>query len=249
MFNAETIIYYVLSAFAVLVTLTVHEYCHAYAAYKLGDPTAKSTGRLTLNPIKHLDPIGALCMLIFHFGWAKPVPINPRYFKKPKRDFAIVALAGPLSNLIIAFLSVLIYLSLNVLFIKTNHSDAFLRSVIQNAGLFFYLFHVINLGIAIFNLIPIPPLDGSRILNVILPEKTYFKIMRYERTIYYGMLAWLLLGDYVYSFLKSISLIAASPILSAIVKIFSLSELLGLAIDGLSSLMFDFWQLIPFFNF
>ena len=249
MFNAETIIYYVLSAFAVLVTLTVHEYCHAYAAYKLGDPTSKSIGRLTLNPIKHLDPIGALCMLIFHFGWAKPVPINPRYFKKPKRDFAIVALAGPLSNLIIAFLSVLIYLSLNVLFIKTSHSDAFLRSVIQNAGLFFYLFHFINLGIAIFNLIPIPPLDGSRILNVILPEKTYFKIMKYERTIYYGMLAWLLLGDYVYSFLKSISLITASPILSAIVKIFSLSELLGLAIDGLSSLMFDFWQLIPFFNF
>lgn len=246
MLNAETLIYFVLSAFAVLVTLTVHEYCHAYAAYKLGDPTARSLGRLTLNPIKHLDPIGAVCMLIFHFGWAKPVPIDARYFKKPKRDFAIVALAGPLSNLLVSFISALIYLLLNALLREVSYTDAFLHAVIQNTALFFLVFHLINLGIAIFNLIPIPPLDGSRILNVILPERTYFKIMKHERKIYYGMLAWLLLGDYVYSFLRSISVIAASPVLSVIVKIFSLSEILGIAIDGLSSLMIDFWQLIPF---
>ena len=246
MFNSESIIYFVLSAFAVLVTLTVHEYCHAYAAYKLGDPTAKALGRLSLNPIKHLDPVGAVCMLIFHFGWAKPVPIDARYFRKPKRDFAIVALAGPLSNLLIAFISAMIYLSLNAWFRQISFSDTFLRAVVQNTGLFFYLFHLINLGIAIFNLIPIPPLDGSRILNVILPERTYFKIMRHEQKIYYGMLAWLLLGNYVYSFLVSLPLVAANPILSAIVKIFSLSEILGIAIDGLSALMFDFWQLIPF---
>lgn len=246
MLNAQTIIYFVLSAFAVLVTLTIHEYCHAYAAYKLGDPTAKSLGRLTLNPIKHLDPIGAVCMLIFHFGWAKPVPINARYFKKPKRDFAIVALAGPLSNLIIAFISAFVWLLLQAVFRGVGTSNAFLLAVMRNTASFVGLFHTINLGIAIFNLIPIPPLDGSRILNVILPEKTYFKIMKYERTIYYGMLAWLLLGDYVYRFLSSIYVIAASPILSAIVKIFSLSEILSIAINGLSSLMIDFWQLIPF---
>lgn len=246
MFNSGNIIYFILSAFAVLVTLTVHEYCHAYAAYRLGDPTAKSLGRLTLNPIKHLDPVGAVCMLVFHFGWAKPVPINARYFKKPKRDFAIVALAGPLSNLIVSFISAFVYLLLNVMFVRASYSDTLARAIIQNTGLFFYLFHIINLGIAIFNLIPIPPLDGSRILNVILPERTYFKIMKYERTIYYIMLGWLLLGDFVYSFLASIPLIAKTPILSAIVKIFSLSEILGMAIDGLSSLMLDFWQLIPF---
>ena len=246
MFNAETIIYFLLSAFAVLVTLTVHEYCHAYAAYRLGDPTAKSLGRLSLNPIKHLDPIGALCMLIFHFGWAKPVPINARYFKKPKRDFAIVAMAGPLSNLIISFFSAFIYLLMSALLRKTGYSNEILYNVILNTGLFFYLFHVINLGIAIFNLIPIPPLDGSRILNVILPEKTYFKIMKHERTIYYVMLGWLLLGDYVYSFLMSVSFSAANPILAAVAKIISLSEILGLAIDGLSSLILKFWQLIPF---
>ena len=94
----------ILTAVAVLITLSIHEFSHAYAAYKLGDNTAKNLGRLSINPIKHLDPIGALCMLFFRFGWAKPVPINPRNFKNPKRDFAISALAGPLSNLILGFI-------------------------------------------------------------------------------------------------------------------------------------------------
>ena len=98
-------VYYVLSALAVLLILTLHEYAHALTAYKLGDPTAKNMGRLTLNPIKHLDPFGAICMIFFHFGWAKPVPINARYFKNPKRDFALTARAGPLSNMFFAFIS------------------------------------------------------------------------------------------------------------------------------------------------
>ncbi|MBQ9070342.1 MAG: site-2 protease family protein [Clostridia bacterium] len=248
MINSSTIIYYVISAFAVLITLTVHEYCHGYTAYKLGDPTAKSLGRLTLNPIKHIDPIGALCMVFFHFGWAKPVPINARYFKKPKRDFALVALAGPLSNLIMSVFSALVYLIIYSSLKDFKFASEFLLTFTQNILNFFYLFHLVNIGIAIFNLIPIPPLDGSRILNVILPERVYFGIMKYERTIYFAMLGWLLLGDYVVSFLLSVPLIAASPVLSSLVRIFSLSEILGYAIDGISSLIFKLWQLIPFLN-
>ena len=248
MINSSTIIYYVISAFAVLITLTVHEYCHGYTAYKLGDPTAKSLGRLTLNPIKHIDPIGALCMVFFHFGWAKPVPINARYFKKPKRDFALVALAGPLSNLIMSVFSALVYLIIYSSLKDVKFASEFLLTFTQNILNFFYLFHLVNIGIAIFNLIPIPPLDGSRILNVILPERVYFGIMKYERTIYFAMLGWLLLGDYVVSFLLSVPLIAASPVLSSLVRIFSLSEILGYAIDGISSLIFKLWQLIPFLN-
>ena len=104
--------YYLLSALAVLIILAVHEYCHGYAAYKMGDNTAKNYGRLTLNPIKHLDPIGAVCMLFFHIGWAKPVPVNARNFKNPKKGFAIVALAGPIANIIMGFFSAFLYLLL-----------------------------------------------------------------------------------------------------------------------------------------
>ena len=165
------IAYYTLSALAVLLILTVHEYAHAYAAYKLGDPTAKNLGRLTLNPIKHLDPMGALCMIIFHFGWAKPVPINARNFKNPKRDFALSAMAGPLSNMIFAFFSAFLYLLLLSIFKDIKFNSEFTFKLAENTLLFVYIFHIINIGIGIFNLIPIPPLDGSRILNVILPPK------------------------------------------------------------------------------
>ena len=108
--------FYIFSAMAALIALTVHEYCHGYAAYKLGDTTARNLGRLTLNPTKHLDPIGTLCMVLFHVGWAKPVPVNPRNFKNPKRDFAITAVAGPISNLLLGFISAGLYLLLFALF-------------------------------------------------------------------------------------------------------------------------------------
>ena len=125
---------YILSALAVLIVLTVHEFSHAYAAYKLGDPTARNMGRLTLNPLKHLDPIGALFMLFFHFGWAKPVPINARNFKDPKKGFAISALAGPLVNIILAFVTSFIYILLFDAFsgIFPSVSSGFLRSVMIN---------------------------------------------------------------------------------------------------------------------
>ena len=123
----ETVVYYLLSAIAALIALTVHEYCHGYAAYKLGDDTAKNFGRLTLNPLKHIDPYGAICMVLFHIGWAKPVPVNARNFKNPKKDFAITAAAGPLSNLILGFFSALLYLV--VLTVASNSDIEFKKQV------------------------------------------------------------------------------------------------------------------------
>ena len=171
---------YLLSALAVLIVLTIHEFSHAYAAYKLGDPTAQSLGRLTLNPIKHLDPIGALCLVFFHFGWAKPVPINARYFKKPRFHFALTALAGPLANLITAFFTSLVCLLIPALFNKVipiPAENVFLISLINNFLSFLVIFQQINIGIALFNLSPVPPLDGSRIFLTFLPPKAYFGIL------------------------------------------------------------------------
>ena len=239
-------IYYILSALVVLIALTVHEFSHGFAAYKLGDPTAKSLGRLSLNPIKHLDPIGAICMLFFHVGWAKPVPINARYFKKPKRDFALVALAGPLANLVMAFLSAFLYLFLCALWRDIVFVSAFRLALAKNVLLFLQLFHVINIGFAIFNLLPIPPFDGSRILNVILPQRIYFSIMKYERQIYFFVLGWLFLGDIAASAIMAIPLASQSVALTVIANILSLSGLLGTVNSFISDLMLRFWQLIPF---
>ncbi len=234
-----------LSAIAALIALTVHEFSHGFMAYKLGDPTAKSMGRLTLNPIKHIDPFGALCMILFRFGWAKPVPISPRYFKKPKRDFALTAFAGPLANLILAVISALIFVLLTGALGFKFGSD-FSEQLLYNLLLFVYIFHSVNLGLAVFNLLPIPPLDGSRLLNAVLPAKTYFKVMRYERQIYLGLIAWLFLGDFVKTALLSVPMIAANSVLSAIAGIFSLSDMLSLLMLTLSDLIFSFWGLFPF---
>ena len=244
----DQIIYYILSALAVLVTLTIHEFCHGYTAYKLGDDTAKSMGRLTLNPIKHLDPIGAICMVLFHFGWAKPVPIDPRNFKNPKKGFAIVALAGPLSNLIFAFVFAFLYLFLNFAFTSANFTSGFLFNVAYNTLLFVYIFHVVNVGIAIFNLIPIPPLDGSRLLNVVLPQKMYFRIMRYERQIYWAIVGWLILGTYASKLLLDIPFVKSTPILAFFAKFLSLSDILSTVFYWVSEAMMHFWMLIPFLS-
>lgn len=239
---------YVLSALATLIILTVHEFSHGYVAYRLGDDTAKNQGRLTLNPLAHLDPIGALCMIFFHFGWAKPVPINPRNFKDPKRDFAITALAGPLSNIVMAFFSAFLYLLYFALIGNVAIRTELQYNILYYTGIFLYLFHICNLGLGLFNLIPVPPLDGSRILNVVLPPKQYFAVMKHERTIYWVLIGWLFIGKYVSEFLLRFSIVSESAVLTVFAKILSLSGLLSSAIDGLSRLMMNFWKLIPFLN-
>ena len=203
--------YYALSILAVLISLTVHEFSHAYTACKLGDRTSESLGRLTLNPLKHIDPIGAICMIVFHFGWAKPVPINLRNFKKPKRDFALTAIAGPISNLTMAFFSGLLYLIALKSLLGCADAQDFLTNLLYNACVFLGIMHTLNIGLALFNLIPIPPLDGSRLLAVILPVKIYYALLKKERYIYYGMIAWLLLGDRLVYVLRNLAIVQNTP--------------------------------------
>lgn len=195
---------YLLSLPIVLLALSVHETAHGYAAYKLGDPTANSFGRLSLNPLKHIDPLGFICMLVFHFGWAKPVPINSRYFKKPRRDMAITAAAGPLSNILLSVVFAgLLRVELLVIERLYNHELlSVINMVINGTGAdlsptfkllavlayMLYMGVVLNISLAVFNLIPIPPFDGSRIFYTFLPVNLYFKIMRYERYIMIAIL-------------------------------------------------------------
>ena len=170
----------------VLIALSVHECAHGYIAYKMGDTTAKSFGRLTLNPIKHLDLFGTVCMFLFGFGWAKPVPINARRFDNPKKGMALTALAGPVSNVILSFLGLILYGIAYVLAVKfpdVFYGSSFAVNFYNVLVTFLMMFHTMNLSLAIFNLFPIPPLDGSRLALAVLPDKLYFGLMKYEQII------------------------------------------------------------------
>ena len=169
----------VLSVVPSLLCITFHEMSHGYIAYRLGDTTAKDAGRLTLNPLKHIDPMGLLMMIVFKFGWAKPVPVNMMRFRNPKRGMALTALAGPVSNVLLA----LVFLVLYGLLYRALYSVQFLLDMI-------WLTAYISLALAIFNIIPVSPLDGSKVLFALLPDAAYAKLMRYER---YGMALLMLL--------------------------------------------------------
>lgn len=165
-----------------LLCITLHELSHGYAAYKLGDDTAKRMGRLTLDPFKHLDPIGLLMMLVFHVGWAKPVPVNMYNFKDPKKGMALTALAGPLSNILIAVVAMLLYGALYIPLGMSRVGAYFLQMIQLTASM--------SIGLGIFNLLPLPPLDGSKVLFSLLSDEAYYKLMRYER---YGGIVMLVL--------------------------------------------------------
>lgn len=177
---------------AVLIAISLHEYAHALMAHLLGDNTAKMYGRLTPNPAAHFDIVGALCMLFVGFGWAKPVPFDYRNLKKPKRDTALIAFAGPLMNFIVAAAALLLYAVLIVFFSHVKiPSNARLLDIILQLIIHIYS---LNLGLMVFNLIPIPPLDGSKVLFSFLPASSYKFILTYERYGSFILLAALFLG-------------------------------------------------------
>lgn len=174
---------------AVLICIVVHEVSHGFAAYKLGDPTAKAQHRLSLNPLRHIDPFGALMMLLVGFGWAKPVPVDMRYFKKPKLGMAITALAGPVSNFLLSYVLWLI-----AFFILGLSGGVLTSEFLWRLVDFIALVSSLSIGLGVFNLIPFPPLDGSKIFGAFLPDHIYAKVMKYEFAGTFVLMALLWLG-------------------------------------------------------
>ena len=185
---ADLIIYISSIAFVVFCATPLHEFAHAFIAVKLGDDTPRLRGRLTINPMAHIDKRGALMIFLFGFGYAKPVEVRMRKFKKPKRDMAFVALAGPVSNILQSLVLLFIY---NALYHFGSAND---NIMMVYMGMFFFYAAVINVNLAVFNLLPIPPLDGSRLATALLPAKYYYKIMQYERYIMIGLFVLLFTG-------------------------------------------------------
>ena len=209
---AEVVVYILSTLAVVFLTLPIHEWAHAFTAVKLGDDTPRWQGRLSINPFAHIDWIGAALIVLFGFGWAKPVQIDARNFKKPKRDMAITALAGPLANILMALILMIILNAMTLLLVMTDNS------IIVYIFSFLYYIVQINIGLAVFNLIPIPPLDGSRLLSALLPDRYYYKLMRYEKYIFWVLIVMLYLGvlnaplDFLTTYLyRGISFLARLP--------------------------------------
>lgn len=173
--------------FIILCILPLHELAHAWVANKLGDPTARLEGRLTFNPLASVDPMGALALLLFGFGWAKPVPVDSRYFKKPRRDMALTALAGPVSNLLAALVGAFFAAAMEA-FSPVNWFTQFVYTAL-------YYYVLVNISLAVFNLIPMPPLDGSRIVGAFLSSRALYTYYRYQNIFVMVMFFLLLSGS------------------------------------------------------
>ena len=202
---------------AFLFSISFHERSHAWAAWKLGDDTAYLAGRLTMNPIAHIDPIGLLMVIFAHIGWAKPVPINPTRFRGPmKRGIILVSLAGPASNLILAVGSAFLLVPTLYFMPAGTVRDLLLGTVsngqLQSYGLFYAMF-ILNITLAVFNFFPVPPLDGYKVLGAVLPNRIYYTLMQYEQYIGLAFLALVFLGG---GFLYGIISFFATPIETAI---------------------------------
>lgn len=225
MLAESRIIETVIHALILFTAFPIHECAHAFAAHLMGDDTAKEQGRMTLNPIKHIDIFGALLMLFAGFGWAKPVPINPNNFKNRKVGMALSSLAGPVSNLLLAYISMIL---LKILFILTDSNTVINNFVSDFLSYLFFYGALLNIGLAVFNLLPVPPLDGSRIFTLIFPEKIYFKIMKYENIVF-GILfiiVWTGLLDKPLSLLRSATFVVLD-LLSLWVDILSGGRIFG----------------------
>ncbi len=229
--SRSAVIQLLLTIPVIILALSCHEAAHGYIAYKMGDRTAYNLGRVTLNPIKHLDPLGTLFMLVVGYGWAKPVPINTRNFKNSKKGMALTALAGPMANLILAVIGCLFYELVNAIWMA-NYTHIIQNNVLYNIltalALFFFFMGYMNLVLMVFNLIPVPPFDGSRIFSAFLPAKAYFAIMKYEQYILYGVLALFIAMSYFFNF---------SPVGYLAQKLF---YLLCMPFEKLFSLIFRF---------
>ncbi|HHU90034.1 MAG TPA: site-2 protease family protein [Clostridiaceae bacterium] len=208
------------------IALPVHELAHGWVAFKLGDPTAKNAGRLTLNPFKHLDFIGVLMMYAVGFGWAKPVPVNFSNLKDRRMGTVLVAMAGPMSNILLGFISIFTggiiakLLEVGVITITTER----MLQVFIYIALFFYILVSVNINLAIFNMIPVPPLDGSRLLSGFIPEEAFYKFARYEPFIGLAFFAIVVLipNDFLSTFIRTF----ADPVFRSMV--FTTRNILGI---------------------
>ncbi len=217
-FSVPSLISVLVSIPVILFSLSFHEMFHAIAANSLGDPTAKLAGRMTINPLKHLDPIGTIMMFIIGIGWAKPVPVNARFFKNPKNGMALTALAGPLSNLGLAFVSDVIEHLLRLVPVST--ADWYYYPLL----IVYYMFWVstyLNIALAVFNMLPVPPFDGSRVLFAFLPENAYFAVMKYERYLKYILIAlvWTGVLDAPLAFLRNGILTAFDTLIGLVIRV------------------------------